>query len=246
MFINNHGTGSRSRLAVVGAPIGVSALGLSGCFSPREVTATPLATSTVSAPTTNPAPATTTPSEPAPTTAPAPGTTTGAPAATTTNTARETSTGSGSSATTSRGAASAPRCNSSGTDVTAVIQNGSAGAGSFTVQIITTNTGGQSCQLIGFPGVSMVTGDSGKQLGKPADRDGARGAGAILAPGQSANAAVRVSQAANYDPCTPTDAKGLRIYLPGETRSQFAPLDGLVGCSDAAAPSIMKIKAFGQ
>jgi uncharacterized protein DUF4232 len=86
-----------------------------------------------------------------------------------------------------------------------------------------TNTGRTSCTLVGFPGVSYVTGDEGRQVGAPAVRDGTIGSPVTLAPGQLAAAIVTEVQVGVFDAsaCQPTPVRGLRVYPPDDTAAMF-------------------------
>ncbi len=221
-------------LTRVAALTGALTLCLTGCFGPRQVSAS-AADDTASSSTTTSASASRTTMPPTTSTS----TTSTSTSGTATSTSHTSTTSSSSTA------GELPRCRAANTTVSAGVEEGSAGAGSYSVTVSVRNNG-DPCWLVGFPGVSMVTGDSGQQLGKPADRTGKRGTGFDLGSGQTATTSVRVAQAGNYDPCGETPARGLRIYLPGETHSQFAPLDTLVGCSDPSTPTLMHVKAFGQ
>ncbi|TDC10272.1 DUF4232 domain-containing protein [Streptomyces sp. 8K308] len=110
-------------------------------------------------------------------------------------------------------------------------------AGSVVLTISLTNAGDSLCAMTGFPGVSLVAGDEGTQIGNPAEReDDAGGSVRVeLAPGAAAVAEVRVTQAGNYpaDTCEPVAARGLRIYPPDQRAALFLPHDGLTGCAAA-------------
>ncbi|HEX3792596.1 MAG TPA: DUF4232 domain-containing protein [Pseudonocardiaceae bacterium] len=95
-----------------------------------------------------------------------------------------------------------------------------------------TNVGKATCGLVGFPGVSYVTGDNGQQVGAPAVRDGSIGAQVNLAPGQVAYALVTEIQTGVFDPnvCKPTTTRGLRVYAPDDTASLFIAQSG-TGCA---------------
>lgn len=123
------------------------------------------------------------------------------------------------------GPAGATRCTAATTRTRAVTDPGGGAAGSFGVELVTTNTGRAACTLEGFPGVSLTAPGSGAQLGAAADREPEEASPSVrLAPGASATALVRVTQAANYGSrCTQVTAAGFRVYLPGQTAAQYAP-----------------------
>ncbi|MCE0762250.1 DUF4232 domain-containing protein [Pseudonocardia kujensis] len=114
---------------------------------------------------------------------------------------------------------------------------GDAGAGSVYRPLVFTNTGGTTCQLRGFPGVSYVAGDDGHQVGPAAAMSGERGGEVRLGPGGSAAAPLQLANVQNFDPatCRPTPVRGLRVYPPGETQSAFVPLE-TTGCTGEQLP----------
>ncbi|RSN20976.1 hypothetical protein DMC63_12085 [Streptomyces sp. WAC 05977] len=117
-------------------------------------------------------------------------------------------------------------------DVKLSIKDGDAAAGTVYRKLVITNSSGHPCTIQGFPGVSYVTGADGHQVGEAAYRDGAKGAPVQLANGESAVADVGFVNVRNYDEavCKPTETRGLRVYLPQETASNFVPVQGL-GCA---------------
>src|SRR5580692_3151206 len=88
-------------------------------------------------------------------------------------------------------------CTTSGLSVKLGAANGAAGS-SF-IPILFTNTTGSSCSLLGYPGVSFVTGQGGSQIGSAASRVATQPANNIvLAAGGVANASLRVVDAENF------------------------------------------------
>jgi hypothetical protein len=122
-------------------------------------------------------------------------------------------------------------------DVALSLGQGDAGAGSAYRPLNIKNTSGKPCTIQGFPGVSYVGGDNGQQIGLPAFRSGEKGAAVKLNPGQSAAADIQFVQVRNFDPavCKPTPVKGLRVYLPQETASNFLADPG-TGCAGGNLP----------
>jgi hypothetical protein len=112
------------------------------------------------------------------------------------------------------------------------IGHGDATAGTLFRPLRFTNSGGRTCTMQGFPGVSYVAGDDGHQVGPAAFREGTKGAPVSLAPGETAFATVGFVQVHNFDPnvCKPTATRGLRVYPPHEFASLFLPLEG-TGCA---------------
>ncbi len=112
-------------------------------------------------------------------------------------------------------------------------QAGGGAAGSVYRTLVLTNASDQGCTVAGYPGVSSVDG-SGNQIGAPADRDGTASAPVLLAPGGSATATLRQTNAQNYGAdCGLTPATGLRVYPPGATDSLVLP-QALPACSAAS------------
>ncbi|HEX4725643.1 MAG TPA: DUF4232 domain-containing protein [Pseudonocardiaceae bacterium] len=96
-----------------------------------------------------------------------------------------------------------------------------------------TNTGKKSCVIVGFPGVSYVTGDSGRQVGAPAVRTGKIGAQITLKPGTVASTVIHSVEVGVFDPkaCQSTPVRGYRIYAPDDRAAMFIPLPaGVRGC----------------
>ncbi|MEA5367593.1 DUF4232 domain-containing protein [Amycolatopsis sp., V23-08] len=122
-------------------------------------------------------------------------------------------------------------------DVKLALGQGDAGAGSLYRSLVITNSSGKPCEIQGFPGVSYVGGTDGHQVGKDAFREGSKGNAVKLNPGQSAVADIQFVNVRNFDSatCQPTDVKGLRIYLPQETASNFVPAPG-TGCASTKIP----------
>jgi Protein of unknown function (DUF4232) len=117
-------------------------------------------------------------------------------------------------------------------ELTGSLGPGEGAAGSVYRTLLLTNTGGRSCELTGFPGVSYVTGDGGQQVGPAAAMSGERGGPVRLAAGASAGAELKLVNVANYDAavCRPTPVRGLRVYPPGDTGALFVPAEG-TGCA---------------
>lgn len=94
-------------------------------------------------------------------------------------------------------------------------------------EVITfTSTSGRSCTLLGYPGVSLVTGPSNTQIGLAAKRSTATPVKLVtLAPGASAHALLQIVDALNYPPasCAPAKATALRVYPPNQTAAVFLP-----------------------
>ncbi|SFW51375.1 DUF4232 domain-containing protein [Amycolatopsis australiensis] len=122
-------------------------------------------------------------------------------------------------------------------DVKLSLGQGDAGAGSVYRPLLIKNVSSKPCTIQGFPGVSYVAGSDGHQVGKDAFREGTKGNAVKLDPGQTAAADIQFVNVHNFDPgtCDPTPVKGLRIYLPQETASNFVPAEG-TGCASTKIP----------
>jgi hypothetical protein len=131
------------------------------------------------------------------------------------------------------GSVAAPRCRSA--QLTPSLGQPEGAAGSVYRVLVFTNTGGQACNMQGFPGVSYVAGDAGQQVGPAAERVGDAGGSVRIAPGATASAQLQMVNVANYDAavCHPMPVRGLRIYPPDETAALFVPV-AATGC--AATP----------
>jgi hypothetical protein len=112
---------------------------------------------------------------------------------------------------------------------------GSQGAaGSVYATIDFTNTSSASCTIYGYPGVSLD--NSGGQIGAAATRDPSHKPVLVtLAPGATANATVRVTDAQNYPPgtCSPDSAGFLKIYPPNQTVALDVPYK-TTGCQKSS------------
>ncbi|MDU0313216.1 DUF4232 domain-containing protein [Phycicoccus sp. M110.8] len=155
-----------------------------------------------------------------------PSSATGTSSSSTTSSSSSSATSSGSAGSSSGTATTAAaRCTAVTTRTRAVTEPGGGAAGSYGVELVTTNTGRTPCTLKGFPGVSLTAPGTGAQLGAAADREPGQTTPLVrLAPGASATALARVTQAGNYGSrCQLAKASGFRVYLPGEKAAQYAP-----------------------
>ncbi|GAB3607075.1 hypothetical protein GCM10027413_24840 [Conyzicola nivalis] len=111
-----------------------------------------------------------------------------------------------------------------------------------------TNTGATACDLQGWPGVSLVGGGNGTQLGAAADFDRSDPAAhptVHLSPGGSASAQLTIRDAANFpaDKCGAAQADGLRVYPPGSKASIFIADPDIQGCTSSIAV-LLKVTAL--
>ncbi|WP_409489343.1 DUF4232 domain-containing protein [Amycolatopsis sp. cmx-11-12] len=128
-------------------------------------------------------------------------------------------------------------------DVKLSVANGDAAAGTVYRKLVITNSSGHACTIQGFPGVSYVTGADGHQVGEAAFRDGVKGGPVKLNNGESASADMGFVNVRNYDEaaCKPTETRGLRVYLPQETASNFVAVQGL-GCAGKIPGNQLTVK----
>jgi Domain of unknown function (DUF4232) len=145
--------------------------------------------------------------------------------------------GSASIAATGR-AAAIPRCPTSGL-VIWLGTTGNGAAGSIYYSLYLTNLSRRACTVRGYPSVSAVD-LAGRQVGRVATREtGTRPATLTLAPGATATAVLRVTNAANYSSsvCHEVTAAGLRVYPPGQVASKLVPFP-FKTCSRAVVASL--------
>jgi hypothetical protein len=129
---------------------------------------------------------------------------------------------------------SAVSCATSSLNVKQGLAQGYAG-GVYEV-IVFTNTSNSPCSLLGYPGVSLVTG-SHTQIGLAAKRSTTSGAVKLitLAPGAAANATLQIVDALNFpsSTCGPTKAAALKVYPPNQTAPVY-----LANTSEACTKSV--------
>ncbi|MFJ8914485.1 DUF4232 domain-containing protein [Amycolatopsis sp. NPDC102389] len=128
-------------------------------------------------------------------------------------------------------------------DVKLSLKDSDAAAGTVYRKLVITNSSGHACTVQGFPGVSYVTGADGHQVGEAAYRDGAKGGPVQLGNGESAIADVGFANVRNYpeEVCKPVETRGLRVYLPQETASNFVAMQGL-GCTGKISGNQLVVK----
>jgi hypothetical protein len=200
--------GSATPVLRVGGALAAGAIVIAaaGCSSSSTSSAPPAAPASSSAPASSPAAA-------APTSAAA---STAASAPSSGSSAHAVSTPSGGSG----GGVSATACATK--DLTVKVGTSEGAAGSVYQVLDFTNAGSASCTLYGYPGVSLATGSPVTQVGAAATRSNAAAAAVVtLAPGATANALLRVTQAMNYPQatCSPKATTVLHVYPPNQTAS---------------------------
>jgi hypothetical protein len=96
-----------------------------------------------------------------------------------------------------------------------------------------TNTSGATCSLVGYPGVSLVSGPPYSQIGLAAKRTSTTPVKQItLAPGATANALLQIVDALNFPTatCSPVKSTNMRVFPPNQTISVYLPYASY-GCS---------------
>ncbi|MBC6461321.1 DUF4232 domain-containing protein [Actinomadura sp. HBU206391] len=118
-------------------------------------------------------------------------------------------------------------------DLRLSLKGGDAAAGTSYRSLVFTNVSNAPCTVQGFPGVSYVAGDDGRQVGAPAVRDGDKSEPITLGGGEKASAVVGFVNVRNYDAvdCRPQPVRGVRVYPPEETTAKFVTLPG-TGCAN--------------
>lgn len=202
--------GRRRAAPLVAAAVAVLALGAAGCGNGGGVSSTASESPT---PTGGSAPATTG----AESSDPPPSATSGPPR----------------SASVPGGAASpqtaSDRCTV--TDLRMRLGTGDPGAGQIYYPLTFTDTAAHSCVLNGFPGVSLLRGD-GSVIGKPAARNGAKGAAVTLAPGATVEADLHtLNKGVKGDSCWARPTL-LKAYPPGSKEAMTLTTSTPVVCGD--------------
>ena len=121
---------------------------------------------------------------------------------------------------------------------------GGNSAGHIGLQVTVTNSGSAACVIEGFPGVSLVTGTQGQQLGAPAKRTTGTPAAITLAPGAKVSAPLQLAQAANFPDCGVTPGDGFPDLPPGRHGGPVLA-QTQQGCSNAGVV-LMEIGPFAR
>jgi hypothetical protein len=118
---------------------------------------------------------------------------------------------------------------------------GGVAAGTVYYQLEISNISARTCTLLGFPGVSAVDGN-GTRLGSPAQRNRSYPVRLrTLARGATAHVELGIGTAENYPvaACHPVAAAGLRVFAPGDFRSEVIPFPGFHACRTAGPRILM-------
>ena len=129
--------------------------------------------------------------------------------------ATSTSTSAGTAGSTSTTKAGTPACTTS--ELTGELGPSDAGAGQVYNPLVVRNTGTTTCEVRGFPGVSLLDG-SGNQIGEPATREGNEGAAVVLKPGDSASATLHTANEGMGATCTAPAAQ-IKVFPPNQTQA---------------------------
>lgn len=113
-------------------------------------------------------------------------------------------------------------------------------AGTVYRALVFTNTGGRTCTIQGFPGVSFVAGEDGHQVGEAAQRVGEKGLAVSMRPGGTATSPVGFVSIGVFDPetCQATPVRGLRVYPPQERKSEFVPFETTACAGESPASQL--------
>jgi Domain of unknown function (DUF4232) len=124
-------------------------------------------------------------------------------------------------------ASTPPQCATSQLAASIASENGGGTAGSVHQMLELKNTSSADCTLYGYPGVSYVTGNSGRQVGAAATRGtGTNEATVLLPPEAIAQAELTEADPGNFPNCQVTATRGFRVYPPDQTAALFAPERG--------------------
>src|SRR5262249_59796856 len=98
---------------------------------------------------------------------------------------------------------------------------GQGAAGSVYQVLDFTNISNVTCTLYGYPGVSLAGGQPVAQVGLAASEDPSKPRKLVtLAPGQVANALLRIVDALNFpaSKCGPVKTQWIQVYTPHQTK----------------------------
>lgn len=125
----------------------------------------------------------------------------------------------------SSSASGTPRCHTA--DLKLKVGDGDGAAGTSYSALVFTNASKHTCTLYGYPGVSWVAGNDGKQVNVPFTRNSVdKKATITLKPGAVAHATLATHDVGFFDAakCKPVGVRGYRVYPPDEMASVFVSL----------------------
>jgi Protein of unknown function (DUF4232) len=106
-------------------------------------------------------------------------------------------------------------------------------AGTIYQVIVLTNSSNATCTLYGYPGVSLITGVGGAEVGLPATKNPVVAKTLVtLAPGAQAGFLLGVHDVGAIPSCDVTNVDWLRIYPPGDYGS-LTVQDKTKSCTNA-------------
>jgi hypothetical protein len=121
------------------------------------------------------------------------------------------------------------------------IGNGTSTSTSISYPLEFSNVGRFTCSLFGFPGVSAVI--NGNQIGGAAHHVGSRFL-IILAPGQTAHAALTVRSAGSVSGCNKRPGARLRVFAPNQSAHTIINGFTFTACSNRTTLSVTSVR-FG-
>lgn len=105
-------------------------------------------------------------------------------------------------------------------------------AGTVFYPLILKNSGGSTCSMSGYPGVSFIAGSDNHPVGAAAAQESDTVGTVVIDPGQATSANLGIANAGNFpEDCNPAPVSGLQVTLPG----QSDPV--IVGHADTACAS---------
>jgi cytoskeletal protein RodZ len=130
--------------------------------------------------------------------------------------------------------APAGQCDDSALEVSVQHDPDADGAGQRGAFVVLRNIGRTTCRLQGTPGLSLVGGGNGEQIGKPAERITSGAKLVTLPPGRTALAQVQYTfvdeNGGDFNDgkggtvaCNSEAADGYRVYPPHSYRASFTP-----------------------
>jgi hypothetical protein len=115
-------------------------------------------------------------------------------------------------------------------------------AGSLYQVIDFKNISGAPCTLFGYPGVALAGGTPVTQIGAGAARSSDASPKTItLAAGATANALLKIAQAADYTPadCHPVASTYIQIYPPDQTTPIYLSYNSKACAKTTAPPQLL-------
>ena len=130
------------------------------------------------------------------------------------------------------------RCTSLRTTTWLGLGNGGGTLGTIFYPIEFSNTGKLTCTLLGYPGVSAISG-SGHQIGQPAIASGKKQV-IVLKPGGTAHVVLGIVEAGNIAGCKMRPGAFLKIFAPGQKAATTIPNFTFTACANK---SVLRVDA---